>query len=365
LQVLCVLASIILLASDALTCWAVTEQIYSGSTNKPTSALTAAYETLSSIIRSFRNLPRYIQLICNIQFFAWIGWFPFLFYSTTWVAEVHSRFANDSSEGSSGDSVGDSTRAGSFSLLIYSIVSLVASFALPFLVSPSDATRPKFSWRQLFQIPFAFLTVPRLWTISHFIFAISMLLTWFVINGVQASILISLCGISWAISMWAPFSIFGEYIAKDHRPNKQSNDVDEDTNQLMYNLVESGIVLEGGDNDSEDNNENLRTSVRASNEEATSEVPFIDSHGGISTNDSSETGILLGIQNIYVVLPQFLVTFFSSIVFAILEPSGNKNTTRQHHPHDKSLDADSIGFVLRFGGLMAIFAGILSFKLWK
>ncbi|RGB41290.1 major facilitator superfamily domain-containing protein [Rhizophagus diaphanus] len=363
LQVLCVIASILLLVSDALTCWAVTEQIYTGSSNKSTSALTAAYETLASIIKSIRTLPKYIQQICNVQLFAWIGWFPFLFYSTTWVAEIHSRFANDSSEEPSDDSVGDSTRAGSFSLLLYSIISLVASFVLPFLVSSNESTRPKFSWKQLFQIPFVFLTVPKLWTISHFIFASSMLSTWFVTNGTQANILISLCGIAWAITMWAPFSILGEYIAKEYRSPKQSNDIDEDTNQLMYNLVETGAVLEGGDNESEDddNDENLRTSMRASTEETT----FIDSHGDISTKDTSEAGVLLGIHNIYIVLPQFLVTIFSSIIFAILEPSGDKNTIRQHHPHDKNLDADSIGFVLRVGGFMAIIAGFLSIKLWK
>ncbi|PKY55231.1 MFS general substrate transporter [Rhizophagus irregularis] len=336
LQVLCVIASILLLVSDALTCWAVTEQIYTGSSNKSTSALTAAYETLASIIKSIRTLPKYIQQICNVQLFAWIGWFPFLFYSTTWIAEIHSRFANDSSEEPSDDSVGDSIRAGSFSLLLYSIISLVASFVLPFLVSSNDSTRPKFSWKQLFQIPFVFLTVPKLWTISHFIFASSMLSTWFVTNGTQANILISLCGIAWAITMWAPFSILGEYIAKEYRSPKQSNDMDEDTNQLM-----------------------------TSTEETTSEIPFIDSHGDISTKDSSEAGVLLGIHNVYIVLPQFLVTIFSSIIFAILEPSGDKNTIRQHHPHDKNLDADSIGFVLRVGGFMAIIAGFLSIKLWK
>ncbi|GBB90550.1 hypothetical protein RclHR1_17540003 [Rhizophagus clarus] len=367
MQVLCVVASIILLISNALTCWAVTEQIYTRSnTNKPTSALTAAYETLISIIKSFRTLPRFIQSICNVQLFSWIGWFPFLFYSTTWVAEIHSRFTNDSSEGSSDDSVGDSTRAGSFSLLLYSIVTLVASFVVPFLVSPSGSIRPKFSWKQLFQLPFVFLTVPKLWTVSHFIFAISMMSTWFVTNGVQANVLISFCGIAWAIAMWAPFSMLGEYIAKEYRSTtKPNNDTDEDTDQLMYNLVETGVVIDGDDNESEDNDENSRTPIRTSTEEDTSEVPFMDPHGDTSTKDSSEAGVLLGIHNIYIVLPQFLVTIFTTIIFAILEPSNDKIITRQHHPHDKGLDADSIGFVLRFGGLSAIIAGLLSIKLWK
>ena len=66
----------------------------------------------------------------------------------------------------------------------------------------------------------------------------------------------------------------------------------------------------------------------------------------------------------------FLVTFFNSIVFAILEPGGNDDETgiitrQKHHSHThENLNADAIGFVLRFGGLMTIIAGILSIKLW-
>ncbi|CAG8442005.1 2634_t:CDS:10 [Funneliformis mosseae] len=300
LQVLCVLASIILMASDALTCWAVHEKINTESTSSSTNALNAAYETLYSIMKAVRNLPKPVQLVCNVQFFAWIGWFPFLFYATTWVSEVHSRSTSDLSESPSDDSVGESTRVGSFSLLLYSLVSLSASFILPFLVSPVGASATagtKFSWKQLFQLPIAFLTVPKLWTISHFIFAFSMLITWFVTSDLQASIVISLCGISWAIIMWAPFSILGEYISRESGTVGQRNYEVEENDQL----------------------------IRISNDETRSELPFIDSHGGISTNCSSEAGVLLGIHNMYIVLPQFLVTFISSIIFAILEPSDEGN----------------------------------------
>ncbi|RIA80349.1 major facilitator superfamily domain-containing protein [Glomus cerebriforme] len=364
MQVLCALASIIILSSDILTCWAVNETVYTGSTNKSKNALMAVYEVLSSIFKSFRNLPNYVQLICNVQFFAWIGWFPFLFYSTTWVAEVHARSTIDSPEEQSEDSVGDSTRAGSFSLLLYSIVSLTASFILPILANfagKSKTTSSKFLQKQLSKFPMTLLTVPKFWTLSHFIFAFAMLSTWFVTDTFQASILISLCGISWTITMWAPYSILGEFISKESRSTKQE-----------YNLVDS-------DNDSEDNNEvdteNLRTSRKNSNEEIISDLPLMDSHNDISINHSShstEAGVLLGIHNMYIVLPEFLVTFFNSIVFAILEPGGNQEEIiarqRQHHSHPHSngnLNADAIGFILRFGGLMTIIAGILSIKLWN
>jgi solute carrier family 45 protein 1/2/4 len=44
-----------------------------------------------------------------------MGWFPYLFYSTTWVAEVMAiEIGKD-------PNVDDSTRAGSLAMLIYSI----------------------------------------------------------------------------------------------------------------------------------------------------------------------------------------------------------------------------------------------------
>src|SRR2546421_12863624 len=98
---------------------------------------------LKTIIKSFRNLPRIVRLLCTTQFFAWSGWFPLLFYSTVWVSEVYNRSINNNGvsnttiivdSGSEEDKLGDSTRIGSLTLLIYSIVSMIASIVLPFMV---------------------------------------------------------------------------------------------------------------------------------------------------------------------------------------------------------------------------------------
>ncbi|CAB4397919.1 unnamed protein product [Rhizophagus irregularis] len=362
MQVLCSLASILILSSDILTCWAVNEKIFTGSTNKSRNFFTAIYETFSSIIKSFRNLPSYVQLLCNVQFFAWIGWFPFLFYSTTWVAEVHARSIGDyssKSSSSSNDSVGEKTRDGSFSLLLYSIVSLMASFILPMLIK--FAGRITTNSTKLLQPQFIpFLTLPKLWTISHFIFAFSMLSTWFVTNIFQASILISLCGISWTITMWAPYSLLGEFVANEESKTLGTTERRNNEETVIYNLVEGG----DNDNDSEDNDNEVDTeNLRRTSKD------LKNSNVNISTN--SEAGVLFGIMNTYIVLPEFLVTFFNSIVFAILEPGGyddndtDIDTRQRHQTHtNENLNADAIGFVLRFGGFMTIVAGIISIKLW-
>jgi solute carrier family 45 protein 1/2/4 len=74
-----------------------------------------------------------------------------------------------------------------------------------------------------------------------------------------------------------------------------------------------------------------------------------------TTASIPSAGIILGIHNMYIVLPQFLVTFFSSVLFHFLEKGGDEQ--QQDTP------SDAIGVVLRFGAVMAGIAGLLSLKL--
>ncbi|KAG9297889.1 hypothetical protein G9A89_015480 [Geosiphon pyriformis] len=340
LKVLCILASLVLLSCNALTWWAVKEKVnYDGSQKESISVLSYTFETITSVVKSIRNLPEPVQNICNVQFFAWIGWFPFLIYSTTWVAEVYTRTV-----GKPSSEVG--TRAGSFALLVHSLVSLMASFLLPFIISPSGDTkftctnRSHFNWENL-RLPLPFLTLPKMWTLSHFIVAFVMLGTWFTNTVAEATFLYGILGISWATAMWAPFSLLGEFIAKNSRQlgtgSLQCNNEVVEPDEISYGLVETTNIQ---------SEEHL--------------VSFTGDYD--SSQISCDAGTLLGIHNIYIVLPQFLVTFFSSVVFAIIEPGSEKSLVDEV---DVNSNKDAIGFVLRFGGLMALIAGILSIKLWK
>lgn len=38
------------------------------------------YQVFVYIWYALRRLPPSVQTLCNAQFFAWMGWFPFLFY---------------------------------------------------------------------------------------------------------------------------------------------------------------------------------------------------------------------------------------------------------------------------------------------
>ncbi|KAF0556687.1 MFS general substrate transporter [Gigaspora margarita] len=399
LQVLCVLASIILLASDALTCWAIPEKINKSSSSSSISIWATIQEVTYSITKSFNSLPKKIQLLCNVQLFAWMGWFPFLFYTSSWVAEIYIHTAQAQQQLPFNDPINpnlkqESERTGSFSLLLFSIVSMAASFILPFLVTSSVSMPLKFAWNQFSRLPLVFLTLPKLWTLSHFIFAFSMLTTWTVSNIFQADLVIGLCGISWAVAMWAPFSIIGEFASKQTKVGG-SNDNSAIISSTTVSRNASRLDLIGSVHRSDDDDgaeyeelENMRE-VSVVDDDNMEDMQFLDHNqfddesirrGRSTRNDLSnngfDAGILLGIHNIYIVIPQFIATFFSSVAFALLEhhdhgtPGNGSNETTidaMNASTQKEINAgvDSIGFVLRCGGFMAIIAGFLSMKLWK
>ena len=94
--------------------------------------------------QSVRHLPRQIRVVCYVQFFAWIGWFPFLFYITTYIGEIYSspRFAaNPNMTGEEIDQVWqEGTRVATGALFIFAITSFVASVVLPMLVTGESPT---------------------------------------------------------------------------------------------------------------------------------------------------------------------------------------------------------------------------------
>ncbi|KAK4510516.1 uncharacterized protein ATC70_004947 [Mucor velutinosus] len=374
LKVLCVFATIVLLGCDFITCYAVKEKVFNVDYTNGSRKKRSPFALFSDIFRNIWHLPKPIQRICNVQFFAWIGWFPFLFYSTTWVAEIY----NNSSLGDDTvqDKVGQATRAGSFAFLVYSLVSLSSSFVIPLFVSPSSTKyeqensiytfrlfgKREFKLSCLSYLKLSFLTLPRAWTLSHFIFCICMLSTIFVSDVTAAAIVIGFCGLSWAISMWAPFSLLGEYISEQEANlgsnGEQPNGFHYHPEMMASRTSIGGVGIIGTEpaiyhpvSTEEEDIEMLGIKQPDQQEHAqtngeTSEAPSIPSQ---SDNNPPAAGVLLGIHNMYIVLPQFLVTFLSSIVFRILESSEGST--------------DTIGIILRVGAVMAGVAGFISLKI--
>lgn len=230
-----------------------------------------------------------------------MGWFPFLFYSTQWVSDIY--FATHlSSEPEIPVDWAEGTRAGSFALLCYSIVSVLAGLAIPALVNYFKHIKC--------------VNLLNIYTLSHFTVAIALISAYFVRTVTWATIVLSVMGIPWAIVLWIPFSLVGEYVS--YEDEKRQSMISSTARAPSY----AAVVAAG-----------------SSSEEERQE-----------SNDEFDAGMILGVHNMYIVFPQFAVAIVSSFIFAASDAIKDGK--------DKALS--SVTPVLVFGGLMALIAAAFS-----
>ncbi|KAK7059712.1 MFS general substrate transporter [Favolaschia claudopus] len=88
LQALSVLVSTLLIGCHLVTAALVRERVLLKTAGSRGPSLK---HELKDIYTNARTLPRVIRQICFIQFFAWLGWFPVLFYATMYMTDVYVR----------------------------------------------------------------------------------------------------------------------------------------------------------------------------------------------------------------------------------------------------------------------------------
>lgn len=201
-KLLTLLAVLAILGSTAVTCWAVTEKVLLPDARKgkaPQGAPQSRFQVVAQIYATIRHLPPRIRAICWAQFWSWIGWFPFLFYSTTWVGETYFRYdAPESAK--TGDTLGDIGRIGSQAFVLSSMITLTGSLVLPFVVrSPDEAPytqRPHPALAPVLKLcqgsrPDLLTT----WVYGHVLFAIAMMFAPFATSYRFATVLVCLCAV--------------------------------------------------------------------------------------------------------------------------------------------------------------------------
>ncbi|KAK9472204.1 major facilitator superfamily domain-containing protein [Dipodascopsis tothii] len=320
LKVLCLISSVSLWVCIAVTCLCVQERVL---VYTPSAA--SARSIARDLYKTGANLPARIKLIFTAQFFAWFGWFTFLFYSATWVGEIYLRYEDDGTR--SGDLVGDLGRVGSRALTVYSTVTLLCSVVLPPLVaSPKSAAAAATSTTTTIAGSSALADALRtrrpmlatMWIAGHVVYAAAMFYTAAVHSVAGATVVVGVCGFSWALQSWAPFSLLAEEIRAL------------DASATLYSpLEDAGEAAEDAD-------------VEAADEPAES---------------SEQAGVYLGLLNVSITVPQFLSTFTSFVVFSILEP-------HKTDEFDGDTDGpDTIGVTMRLGGLLALGAAYTTWRL--
>jgi solute carrier family 45 protein 1/2/4 len=141
-----------------------------------------------------------------------------------------------------------------------------------------------------------------IWMVSHMIYATCMLATMFISSISGTYVLVGIAGISWATTIWAPFAIISIELSAD-ADTVHNNDPDE-------------------------------------NPEASS-----------SNEPALQVGTVIGLHNIAIAVPQILAALLSSLVFWLLDGSGSAK------------QEESVGWVLRIGGISALVAAFLAMRL--
>lgn len=175
-------------------------------------------EIWRSLYRTYKSIPRTMWTVFKIQFWAWMAWFPFLYYNTVYIGSLaaasgsHIEMPHITSDpaaalvmvprshyppsmGADPDTLAAQT--GSFASFLFALMSLLFTFVLPFLTHHVR-----------------FLTVERLWFASHVIFAVIMLATFFVDTVPAGTGLIACLGFSWAMTQWAPFALISGEVSR-------------------------------------------------------------------------------------------------------------------------------------------------------
>ena len=204
---LIVVAGSMLLATVGTTCWAVTERVlvleHGGKEVEEDGkeGVDSVMELFRQIWTTARHLPERIEAICFVQFWCWIGWFPFLFYSTTWLGEVYLRFNAPADAKEHPDSLGQIGRVGSSALIMFSIVTFASSVIMPWFIDSPEEDNEGFTPRPPQSIAWIVEEVqkhkPKLiaaWSYSHVIFAGSMCAAPFVTSLRAATTIVALCG---------------------------------------------------------------------------------------------------------------------------------------------------------------------------
>ncbi|KAI2637318.1 hypothetical protein GGS21DRAFT_511066 [Xylaria nigripes] len=320
---LCAIASIALCSTVLFSTTAIKER-NPLSSERPVDDPPGLIAFFVKIFAAIKRLPPQISKVCVVQFFAWVGFFPMLFYTSSYIGDIYVQPFLEENPHMTPAELDElyerATRMGTHALLIFAITSLITNVVLPFFIDPTYDSHPAAgrpliqghrkddegarSWLSGLVIPG--FTLRRAWMLSHLLFAGSMFSALFVRSIEAATLLISIIGITWALTLWAPWAIISAEISR---------------RQAIYQAKKTQLT---------------HITQDAASDQTSSDEPEPD-----------QAGVILGIHNMAIASPQMIATLGSSIIFRLFQkPRGV--------PGDRSY-----GIVLACGGLFVLIAAYL------
>jgi len=149
--------------------------------------------------------------------------------------------------------------------------------------------------------------------------------------------MVTLTGFSFAVTEWAPYALIAKVVLKE--PSRVEEAAPDERTPLV-----------GGQD---------FTAEQDSQSRNTHDDP---------THLHNQIGLILGIHNISIVAPQFVMTGISSLVFAILDPESAIGDPSQPgsdnlEPQYQGSGLRSFAVIYRVAGLSALVAAVLAWRL--
>ena len=327
-QVLCVIACIALVATVVLSTSLIKERDPRQDGPAPADQ-PGVFRFFFTIFKSIKRLPPQVMKVCQVQFCAWVGFFPLLFYTSSYIGEIYVEPFLEENPHMTPDELNElyeqATRIGTFALLINSIVSLLTNVFLPFFIAPTYDTTPvvvgipgesnasfkldehkETTFFDRLRIPG--FTLRRAWFGSLVLFALAMFCTVIVRSVEAATALIGLAGITWAMTLWAPWAIISAEISR---------------RDAMVRARKLRAAIQANSGEASD-------SRQSGTEEEEDE------------EESDQAGVILGIHNMAIAAPQIIANVGSSIIFKIWQKP--RGTPGDH----------SFAIVLALGGICVL-----------
>ncbi|GAA5910005.1 hypothetical protein JCM6882_008425 [Rhodosporidiobolus microsporus] len=188
-----------------------------------------------------KGLPVQVKRVCVVQFFAWAALFPFLFYSTTYIADVFALYADVPADGDT------ASRTASLALLFYTVVAFAFASILPLLILVGNraAVSRFFSHegriRHASARGLAAITLRRLWTLGLVAHFLIMMATFWATTVLQGMVIIAAMGIPWAITGWVPYALIVETVRELEADERAASADDSPSEPLFpYSLGKGG-----------------------------------------------------------------------------------------------------------------------------
>ncbi|WWC87557.1 uncharacterized protein L201_002447 [Kwoniella dendrophila CBS 6074] len=399
----CIVALILLVVTVWITCWTTEETEKESIFGERRSRIR---DVIGTIYEAILHLPKPVRRVCIVQIAAFMGWFPYLFYSTTYVAEVMTHEIGHTPD------TDTATRAGSLALLIYSFVAIIAGTLLPYLAARDRRLLKPVSekirdgelsaddsededdieiariremvreWKaeaaragRPLRLPTMPFMLRNIWTAGLLLFGVLMGSTFFITKVWQATVMIALVGICWAIACWVPFAIIMEFLKEMSDAPSASPDPRSARSAVPtsagpapgYRPIHARAAStpigpwrsvpaspSRRERDPDERTPLTRSYSTADIENAGESMEYTGS-GPVAG------GTIMGIHNLAIVFPQFIIAVVASVIFKLADQEPDITPTSGGGAEGGE-GKNGVAWVLRFGGLMALVGALISRK---